>query len=289
MAEIFADQGEAVFRAAESQAITESRGGRGAAGRERWWRGGLDRERTAGLLRAAGTVVWLRATPATLAARVGRSGDPPTVARGGCTPARRSGAARQLSAKAATRTPSDLAVDVDDVSAREAADLVMAALARALRCRAMRELTVNVGERSYPVLVGHGSRHSLGQLVPPGATKAAIVTQAAVGVEVEAGADQRTFLIGAGEEAKSMTTIEELVPRFCPVRLDPGRPGRRRGRRSGDGRGRFRRRRVPPGGGRRPCRHHPCWLRSTRPSAERRRSTCLRAKTWSAPSGSLWR
>lgn len=83
----------------------------------------------------------------------------------------------------------------------------------------MRELTVNVGERSYPVLVGHGSRHSLGQLVPPGATKAAIVTQAAVGVEVEAGADQRTFVIGAGEEAKSMTTIEELCRGFAQFGL----------------------------------------------------------------------
>jgi 5-deoxy-5-amino-3-dehydroquinate synthase len=83
----------------------------------------------------------------------------------------------------------------------------------------MRELTVNVGERSYPVLVGHGSRHSLAQLVPPGAAKAAIVTQAAVGVEVDVGVDQRTFVIGPGEEAKSMSTIEELCRGFAQFGL----------------------------------------------------------------------
>jgi 5-deoxy-5-amino-3-dehydroquinate synthase len=79
----------------------------------------------------------------------------------------------------------------------------------------VRELTLNVGERSYPALVGHGARHSLGQVVPAGATKAAVVTQSAVGVEVDVGVEQRTFVIGAGEEAKSMPTIEELCRGFA--------------------------------------------------------------------------
>jgi 5-deoxy-5-amino-3-dehydroquinate synthase len=83
----------------------------------------------------------------------------------------------------------------------------------------MRELTVNVGEGSYPVLVGHGSRHSLGQVVRPGATKAAIVTQAAVGVDVDPGVEQRVFVIGAGEEAKSMSTVEELCRGFAQFGL----------------------------------------------------------------------
>ncbi len=45
---------------------------------------------------------------------------------------------------------------------------------------AVRELTVRLGERSYPVLVGQGARNSLSLVVPRRATKAAIVTQQAV-------------------------------------------------------------------------------------------------------------
>ena len=80
---------------------------------------------------------------------------------------------------------------------------------------AVREITVDLGDRSYPVLVGDGARHSLGQVVPPGAKRAAVVTQEAVGVEVETGTEQRTFLIGEGEQAKSMSTVEDLCRGFA--------------------------------------------------------------------------
>jgi 5-deoxy-5-amino-3-dehydroquinate synthase len=80
---------------------------------------------------------------------------------------------------------------------------------------AVREITVDLGDRSYPVLVGDGARHSLGQVVPRGAKRAAIVTQEAVGVEVETGTEQRTFLIGDGEQAKSMSTVEDLCRGFA--------------------------------------------------------------------------
>ena len=84
---------------------------------------------------------------------------------------------------------------------------------------AVREITVDLGDRSYPVLVGDGARHSLGQLVPPGAKRAAVVTQEAVGVEVETGTEQRTFLIGEGEQAKSMSTVEDLCRGFARLGL----------------------------------------------------------------------
>ena len=80
---------------------------------------------------------------------------------------------------------------------------------------AVREITVDLGDRSYPVLVGAGARHSLGQVVPPTAKRAAVVTQEAVGVEVETGTEQRTFLIGDGEQAKSMSTVEDLCRGFA--------------------------------------------------------------------------
>ena len=84
---------------------------------------------------------------------------------------------------------------------------------------AVRELTVSLGERSYPVLVGHGARNSLSLVVPRRATKAAIVTQQAVGVRVDTGVEQRTFVIGTGEEAKSLSTVEELCRAFTDCGL----------------------------------------------------------------------
>jgi len=79
----------------------------------------------------------------------------------------------------------------------------------------MKQVRVDLGERSYPVLVGHGARHSLGSVVPAGPKKAAVVTQEAVGVLVETGLEQRTFCIAGGEEAKSMSSVEDLCRGFA--------------------------------------------------------------------------
>ena len=64
------------------------------------------------------------------------------------------------------------------------------------------------GGRSYEVLVGPGARHRLLELLPVGVHRAAVVTQEAVGVAVDAGVEQRTFLMGDGEEAKCLDTVE---------------------------------------------------------------------------------
>ena len=83
----------------------------------------------------------------------------------------------------------------------------------------IREVTVDLGERSYPVLVGPGARHALGSVVPEGARKLAVVTQSGVNVAVDAGREQRTFLIGDGEQAKSLRTVEELCRGFAQFGL----------------------------------------------------------------------
>ena len=70
------------------------------------------------------------------------------------------------------------------------------------------------GDRSYDVLVGPGARHRLLEVLPVGAHRAAIVTQEGVGVTVDAGVEQRTFLMGSGEEAKCLETVEELCRAF---------------------------------------------------------------------------
>jgi 5-deoxy-5-amino-3-dehydroquinate synthase len=72
------------------------------------------------------------------------------------------------------------------------------------------EITVDLGERSYPVLVGAGARHRLGEWVPAGARRAAIVTQAGIDWPVDPDVEHRTFEIDPGEEAKNLETIEAL-------------------------------------------------------------------------------
>jgi 5-deoxy-5-amino-3-dehydroquinate synthase len=74
---------------------------------------------------------------------------------------------------------------------------------------------VPLGERSYDVLVGHGARHRLTELLPVGVGRAAIVTQAAIPVEVDPGVEHRVFTMGEGEEAKCLETVEELCRGFA--------------------------------------------------------------------------
>ena len=82
---------------------------------------------------------------------------------------------------------------------------------------------VSLGEgRSYDVLVGAGARHRLLEVLPVGVHRAAVVTQAAIGVTVDAGVEQRTFLMGEGEPAKCLETVEELCRAFSRWGLTRG-------------------------------------------------------------------
>ena len=69
---------------------------------------------------------------------------------------------------------------------------------------------VGLGDRSYDVLVGAGARHRLCEVLPTGVKRAAIVTQPEIDVVVDAGIEQRTFVIGSGEAAKCLETVEDL-------------------------------------------------------------------------------
>ena len=73
---------------------------------------------------------------------------------------------------------------------------------------------VALGDRSYEVLVGEGARHRLLEVLPVGVARAAIVTQASVGVEVDPGVPCTTELIGEGEGAKDLETVEDLCRAF---------------------------------------------------------------------------
>lgn len=81
---------------------------------------------------------------------------------------------------------------------------------------------VPLGERSYDVVVGDGARHHLPAVLPPGVRRAAVVTQAGVGVSVDPGCESRVFVIGDGETAKSMTTVENLCSQWAQWGLTRG-------------------------------------------------------------------
>jgi len=74
---------------------------------------------------------------------------------------------------------------------------------------------VGLGERAYDVFVGDGVRHRLADAIPSASTRVAVVTQRGIGVEVEPGREHQVFLIEAGEQAKSMATVERLCREFA--------------------------------------------------------------------------
>ncbi len=84
------------------------------------------------------------------------------------------------------------------------------------------EVRVDLGERAYPVMVGAGARRTLAGLIPGAARKAAVVTQANIPWDVECGIDQKTFLLGDGEEAKSLGSVEMLCRGFAEWGLHRG-------------------------------------------------------------------
>ena len=73
---------------------------------------------------------------------------------------------------------------------------------------------VSLGDRSYDVVIGPGARHRLLEVMPLGVRRAAIVTQAGLDVAVDTGVEQRTFLMGDGERAKDLETVEDLCRQF---------------------------------------------------------------------------
>ena len=79
-------------------------------------------------------------------------------------------------------------------------------------------ITVDVDlgvDRSYPVLVGDGTRHELAGLLPDRCRRVAIVTQEQIPVDIDPGREHRTFTIGDGEAHKTLSTIESLCSQFA--------------------------------------------------------------------------
>ena len=71
-------------------------------------------------------------------------------------------------------------------------------------------VNVDLGERSYDVWVGHGVRHQLARLLPDGARRAVVITQAGIPWHVDSGLEQVTLNIPDGEDAKSLHHVERV-------------------------------------------------------------------------------
>ncbi len=86
-----------------------------------------------------------------------------------------------------------------------------------------RRVEVPLGDRAYPVVVGHGAIDELASLLPATARRAAVVTQPGIPFVTDPGVapgiEHDVIEIGVGESAKTMRTVEELCRRFARVGL----------------------------------------------------------------------
>lgn len=83
----------------------------------------------------------------------------------------------------------------------------------------LHQVTVELGERSYPVIVGHGARGELSRVVPGSAHRAVIVTQRNIDFDVDLDLPSTKVFIGDGEKYKSLSVIEEVSREFARASL----------------------------------------------------------------------
>lgn len=152
-----------------------------------------------------GTVVWLDGADVTLAERAASTPDPVTAAQ---LATLRTKALRRLT------TAADLIVGVDGASPAAITEEIVDGLGTSPARNRRRMLTETVAfddGRSYPIHIGRGAVRLLPDVVPERAERVAVITQVGVGVEVDSGREQRTFLLEPGEESKRLETVGELA------------------------------------------------------------------------------
>ena len=76
-------------------------------------------------------------------------------------------------------------------------------------------ITVDLGDRSYPVLVGHGARSELAAILPDGVKRAAVLTQSGIPWEVDPGVETLRIELPDGEAAKSLAVVEDICRRLA--------------------------------------------------------------------------
>ena len=158
------------------------------------------------LIKGSGQVVYLRADPKRLARRVRKDSERPIDGDLEATLAERQREREPFSSALA-----DVVVEVGEDSPETVVALVRAGL--------VRKVHVSLDERSYEVLVGPGVRQQLSEVLPTRARRAAIVTQQGIDYPIDPGMESFTCVIGDGEQAKSLATIEQLCRSFSQAGL----------------------------------------------------------------------
>lgn len=87
----------------------------------------------------------------------------------------------------------------------------------------MKIVRIELGDRSYDVIVGHGARHQAHSLLPGGVRRVAVVTQAGIPQEYIPSFGNlpvSVHVIGTGESHKSLDTIGRLCSEFAVAGLN---------------------------------------------------------------------
>lgn len=244
IAEIFEGEGELAFRERERNAIIAIAGreavvalGGGAIASR------ADRERAARL----GSIVYLRARPKTLLARLGDCRDRPLLRD--VAPSKRLERLRSLLEE--RRESYELArikIDTDDAAVDDVVERVAAALApgrfgagsegpgagREVEPRVNRRtLRLDLGERSYPIEIGVGTLGHAGEAIfrHTGARHAVVITEPGIGRRYagtlmrslrEAGVRVHRIDVPAGDASKNLRQLERLYEAFLDRGVDRG-------------------------------------------------------------------
>ncbi|NLC70701.1 MAG: 3-dehydroquinate synthase [Desulfuromonadaceae bacterium] len=225
--EIFASDGEEAFRNLESNALRELGSIRGAviATGGGIIKRGVNRE----ILKKMGRTIYLRAGLETLVKRMAVSEARPLADRSD------EGWAK-LQSLLEVREPfyreADLIIDTDGLTPRDTVARIIAELEKG-EGSLEPELTVSLGEQSYPIFIGCGILDSLADiLVSRGFTgRLALVTNTTVyplyGGRVEenlrrAGIECRTIVLPDGEQYKNQATVTTIYDHLIEAGFDRG-------------------------------------------------------------------
>lgn len=83
----------------------------------------------------------------------------------------------------------------------------------------MISVPLELGDRRYEVTIGAGARHRLAQALPVGVKQVAVVSQAGIRLDIDAGVPASRFEVAEGETAKSFSEIESLCRGFARAGL----------------------------------------------------------------------
>ncbi len=229
--ELFAQEGEARFREYERAAVREATSRRGVV--ISTGGGALTQPENLPLLRAAGPLICLTASPETILERTRTATHRPLL----------SGADREtavttlLAERAPAYAAADYAVATDGLSPEEVVEGVIAALRDDPRgvflLNKPVQVPVEVAGAEYTVHVGHGLLENLGALVPPptSGARAAVITSEALrapyGERVraalqKAGWEPSLHRAPDGEPAKRMQVAEKICGEMIAAGHDRG-------------------------------------------------------------------